>query len=363
MTSLPPTAPETTIQTTLLRPAEKADGKFLNPVPTELGGLSIALKVLPMYLRNRAERVPKTPLGPFTTDPATYATPPPSGLRVTWMGHSSTLLEIDGVTVLIDPVWEERASPAQWFGPKRFFSAPLALKDLPRLDAVLVSHDHYDHLGAHTIRHLAQSEQAGNAAWITSLEVDRILRREGVPARKITALNWTETCPVGNQDGTRSLAITALPARHFSGRSPTNRFRTLWSSFVLRGPQHRVYFGADSGWWEGFAEIGQQFGPFDLTLLEIGAFHPLWHEIHLGPEGATQAFQALGAAGLLMPIHWGLFDLALHGWRDPIAHLTALADKQSIRLWSPTPGVPTEIVAGEELRSDWWRPQPKPSAV
>ena len=357
MSATTPTAPETAKRTSLLRPAEKVDGKFLNRVPTELGTFSLALKVLPMYVRNRAERVPKTPLGPFRTDPAVYKSAPSSGLRITWMGHTSMLLEIDGITLLIDPVWEERASPAQWFGPKRFFPAPLALEDLPRVDAVLISHDHYDHLGGHTIRHLAHAEQTRAAAWITSLEVDKFLRRQGVPAERITALNWTEVCTVHNHDRTRSIEITALPARHFSGRSPTNRFETLWSSFVLRGPRHRVYFGADSGWWEGFAEIGQQFGPFDLALLEIGAFHPLWREIHLGPEGAIRAFEALASAGLLMPIHWGLFDLALHGWRDPIEQITALADERSIRLWSPTPGVPTEVVAGTELRSDWWRPR------
>jgi len=134
-----------------------------------------------------------------------------------------------------------------------------------------------------------------------------------------------------------------------------NRFETLWSSFVLKGQSHKVYFGADSGWWEGFAEIGAAHGPFDLTMLEIGAYNDLWKDIHLGPEGAAQAFEDLGGRGLMMPIHWGLFDLALHGWRQPIEQMLELASEKGIKLWSPSPGAPTEIVAGLEVRSDWWR--------
>ena len=134
----------------------------------------------------------------------------------------------------------------------------------------------------------------------------------------------------------------------------SNRFETLWSSFALRGSKHRVYYGADSGLWDGFAAIGREFGPFDLTMLEIGAFNELWKDIHLGPDGAGEAFAAMGAAGMLMPIHWGLFDLALHAWLEPIRRMTHLSDQNGIRLWSPVPGVPTEVVAGSELRSKWW---------
>src|SRR5580698_10049440 len=155
---------------------EKArrDGKrYMNPVPTSVGASSTMLKVLWRYMTGREERVPKQTLGPFRTDARVYQTPPASGLRVTWMGHSSMLLEIDGVRVLIDPVWEERAAPVQWAGPKRFFAPPLRLVDLPRIDVVLLSHDHFDHLGAHTLQRLARIESAAGAVWVTPLGVGR----------------------------------------------------------------------------------------------------------------------------------------------------------------------------------------------
>ena len=148
------------------------------------------------------------------------------------------------------------------------------------------------------------------------------------------------------------MKLTALPARHFSGRGVFDRFKTLWASFVLAGPKHRVYYGADSGEWEGFEEIGREYGPFDLTMLEIGAFDPLWADIHMGPDGAARTFQALGGKGLLMPIHWGLFDLALHAWKQPIERIFSL---DGLPLLSPEPGVPTEVVPEIEVRSEWWR--------
>jgi L-ascorbate metabolism protein UlaG (beta-lactamase superfamily) len=146
--------------------------------------------------------------------------------------------------------------------------------------------------------------------------------------------------------------ITALPARHFSGRSLFNRMETLWASFAFMGPRHRIYYGADSGEWEGFADIGERFGPFDVSMLEIGASDPLWAQIHMGPDGAVRSFRALGGEGFLMPIHWGLFDLALHHWKQPIERIWPI---EGLKLWSPTPGVPSEVTEGQELRSEWWR--------
>jgi L-ascorbate metabolism protein UlaG (beta-lactamase superfamily) len=363
-----------------LKRAEKRGRSFLNPVPTTVGGLGIVFKVLPQYVNNRAEAEPKRPLGPFRTDARVYATEPVSGLRVTWFGHSASLIEMDGMRVLVDPVWEERASPFSFMGPKRFFQPTIALEELPKIDVVLISHDHYDHLGAETVGRLARVEAVARARWVTSLGVGRRLRGLGVTAERITELDWTESVGVGG------LKVTAWPSRHFSGRGLFDRYTTLWSSFVIEGPRHRVYFGADSGWWEGFGEIAAQYdnhsseqrplaggpGGFDLTMLEIGAFHPLWDGIHLGPDNAARAFAAMSCAescadgergvrggpvargGMLMPIHWGLFNLALHAWKQPVERILELADEKGMKLWLPEPGAPSEVVAGVELRSGWW---------
>jgi L-ascorbate metabolism protein UlaG (beta-lactamase superfamily) len=311
-----------------------------------MGGLSVMLKVGPKFFFGTRERLPHMPMGPFHTDAALYRTEPRSGLRVTWMGHSTSIVEIDGMRILIDPVWDERAAPTSHFGPKRFFPPPLALSNLPAIDAVIVSHDHYDHLSAGTIRAIAPLAAAERAQWITPLGVGTLLKELGVPAGRCRELNWMDSTRVG------AVQVTALPSRHFSGRSLFDRFERLWASFALAGPEHHVYYGADSGEWAGFYEIGSQFGPFDVAMLEIGASNPLWADIHMGPEGAVRSFRALGGEGLLMPIHWGLFDLALHHWRQPIEMIWPV---EKLKLWSPTPGVPSDVIADEELRSEWWR--------
>lgn len=343
----------------LLARAKIINGKFQNPIPSKVAGFNLAFKVLKLRIANKEELVPREKLGPFRTDSQIYKRPPVSGLRITWMGHSILLIEIDGLRILIDPVWDKRASFANFAGPKRFFDSPLPLEELPSIDAVIVSHDHFDHLGKETIRRLAHHHATVNAQWITSLGVGKLLRTFGVKKEKLAELDWTESLTVKNQRigdefQNNELRITALPSRHFSGRGIFDRFDTLWSSFVIKGNRHNVYYGADSGLWEGFSEIGQQFGPFDLTMLEIGAFNELWKPIHMGPDGAAQAFAKMGAQGLLMPIHWGLFNLALHAWRQPIQRITELADTTKIKLWSPAPGVPTEVIPNQELRSNWW---------
>jgi L-ascorbate metabolism protein UlaG (beta-lactamase superfamily) len=343
------TAPEAERTDRMLRRAERVDGRFMNPVPTTVGEWSTLWKALPLYFGNKEEKVPAQPLGPFRTDAAIYRTSSKSGLRVTWMGHSSMLVEMDGLRLLIDPVWDERASPVRWMGPRRFFAAPLPLEELPPIDVVLVSHDHYDHLGESTVRALTRLASMKDTEWVTSLRVGEVLEQYGVKRRHITELDWTESV------GDESLEITALPARHFSGRGMFNRFETLWSSFVLKGRRHNVYFGADSGWWPGFGEIGREYGPFDLAMLEIGSYNELWEAIHLGPDNAVRAFEALGGEGLLMPIHWGLFDLALHSWRQPMERFMQLVNDKGMRVWAPEPGRPTEVVEGVEVRSDWWR--------
>jgi L-ascorbate metabolism protein UlaG (beta-lactamase superfamily) len=329
-----------------LTTAARLGKRYENPVPTSIGGISVMFKVGPRFFFGSAARSPQRQLGPFHTNQSVYETSPESGLRITWFGHSSSLIELDGVRILIDPVWDKRAAPMQWTGPKRFFPPPLALENLPPIDAVLISHDHFDHLGAGTVQQLARMDSLQRTRWLTPLGVGSILARLGVAPAQTAELDWTEQVKIG------PVNITALPARHFSGRSLFNRSQTLWASFALIGPKHRVYYGADSGEWFGFKEIGERFGPFDITMLEIGASDPLWRDIHMGPEGAVRSFRALGGHGLLMPIHWGLFDLALHHWQQPIKDVDAV---EGLKLWSPTPGIPSEVIRGQELRSNWWR--------
>ncbi len=331
----------------LLRPARYETGRYQNPVPTEVGATKHLLTIFRRLLFGKEERVPRRQLGPFRTDLGAFLTPAASGLRVTLIGHSSLLVEMDGTTLLIDPVFSKRASFSQRFGPARFFPAPLSIAELPPLDAVLLSHDHYDHLDAAAIPQL----QERTPLFICSEGVGRHLQRWGVPAAKVKEMNWMDTLTVPSSSPT-PLTLTALPARHFSGRS-LKRYTTLWSSFVLRTGGHNVYHGADSGLYAGFREIGEQFGPFDLATLEIGAFDPLWADIHMGPDNAVLAAQALRAK-VLMPIHWGTFNLAFHDWFQPPERLTEMAAEAGLPLWVPEPGEPTEFT-GEPRNTLWWR--------
>jgi L-ascorbate metabolism protein UlaG (beta-lactamase superfamily) len=329
-----------------LKPAAFQDGIYLNPVPTEVGATKHFPQILRRLIAGKEERVPKKPLGPFRTDLSTFAQPPTSGLRVTWMGHSSLLMEIDGTTLLTDPLFSQRASMVQWFGPKRFFAPPLTIAELPKLDAVLLTHDHYDHLDKSAVLQL----QERTPLFVCSMGVGGLLRKWGIASEKIRETQWTDsfTVPSASQS---PLTLTALPARHFSGRG-LKRYETLWSSFVLKTEHHNLYHGADSGYWEGYREIGDAYGPFDLAMLEIGAFDPLWDQIHLGPDNAMKAAHDLRAK-VLMPIHWGLFNLAFHDWFQPPERITKLATEAGLPLWMPEPGAPTEF-AGQAMNSLWW---------
>jgi len=315
----------------------------MNTVPTDEAGLSKMIPILKEYINNSAENTPKNPVGPFKTDSSIYQKPPESGLRVTWMGHSSLLIEIDGKTILTDPVWSERASFLPFLGPKRFFEPPLALKDLPHLDAIIISHDHYDHLDKATIKHFADS----TIPFICTLGVAKYLTSYGIVANFITELDWGDSIMVDQQ----GCVITAAPARHFSGRGIINRDETLWASFVIKGNKHKIFYGADSGWFDGFKKIGDIYGPFDLTMLEIGAYGKYWPDIHMGPDHASDAHLALRGK-LMMPIHWGTFNLAPHAWYEPIERLATYAKEKDIKLFAPTPGEPTEV---KEYVSGWWK--------
>jgi L-ascorbate metabolism protein UlaG (beta-lactamase superfamily) len=323
--------------------SQKKGRKFINPVPTDAGGFGKLIPILKEYITNKAEVIPKNTLGPFKTDTSVYATPPKSGLRITWVGHSSLLIEIDGKRILTDPVWSNRVSFSQRFGPQRFFQPPIALADLPPLDAVIISHDHYDHLDKNTIKFFAGK----TIPFFCSLKVKKHLTGWGIGPNFITELDWSDSVMIDHD-----VVVTATPARHFSGRGITGRNETLWSSFVIKGPKHTIFFGADSGWFNGFQTIGAIYGPFDLTILEIGAYGKNWPDIHMGPDHASNAHIALQGK-LMMPIHWGTFNLALHDWFEPIERLEELAQQKNIQLFVPEPGKPTEVTGA--YNSEWWK--------
>jgi len=210
------------------------------------------------------------------------------------------------------------------------------------LDAIVLSHDHYDHLDTQTIKKLADR----HIPFYCSLGVGKHLQKWGIRKEDITEMNWGDSARLKNA------TITATPARHFSGRSMVNRNQTLWSSFVIKTNRHNIFFGADSGWYPGFQTIGDIFGPFDLTMLEIGAYNEKWANIHMGPEKAADAHLALKGK-IMMPIHWGTFNLALHAWKEPIEKLIEFAKQKDIALFVPEPGKPTEVT-DRPHNSSWW---------
>jgi L-ascorbate metabolism protein UlaG (beta-lactamase superfamily) len=323
------------------------DGHFHNTLPLKSPmaqrSFGQRMSVVGEFFFGGAARTPSLPL-PVVSPLATWQREPETGLRATWLGHSTVLLEIDGVRVLTDPVWGERVSPVSWAGPRRFHRAPVAVAELPRLDAVLVSHDHYDHLDYPTIRELARR----NVPFYTSLGVGAHLEAWGVPASRIVELDWWEE---GTLPGGR-LGFRAAPSRHFSGRGAGSN-KTAWSSWVLRSAKHRVFFSGDTGLTPEFEEIGARLGPFDLVMLEIGAFNAAWGEIHLGPENALVAHRMLGG-GTLLPVHWGTFDLGLHPWEEPAEVLMRSAMQESVHVVTPRIGAAIEPSRVERI-DPWWQ--------
>ena len=275
----------------------------------------------------------------------TWAKPPASRLRATWLGHSTVLIEIDGLRVLTDPVWGTRASPSRLAGPKRFQPVPVPLGALPPLDLVIVSHDHYDHLDYPTIRKLSKRD----VPFVTSLGVGAHLEAWGVPPERIVELDWWESHRLPNT----GLTVTAAPSQHFSGRRLKERNTTLWSSLVIRSQRHAVFFSGDTGLTTEYQTIRERLGPFDLVMLEVGAFHPAWGDMHLGPQHALEALALLGG-GAFLPVHWGTFSLAMHAWDQPAETLLELGPKTGARLVMPRLGEPIEPAHAERV-APWWR--------
>ncbi|GHB60530.1 MBL fold metallo-hydrolase [Persicitalea jodogahamensis] len=292
------------------------------------------------YLRPGKDRQPSQPLPSVKTDLSTL---PSDGATVVWFGHSSYLLKIAVKTILVDPVFSGNASPVAFFGKNYPGSNVYGVVDMPEIDILLLTHDHYDHLDYKTISQLRPKVKQV----VTSLGVGAHLERWDYSPEMITELAWHEEAQLEG-----SLRFTALPARHFSGRL-FKRGQTLWSSFVLDGPGYKLYLGGDSGYDTHFREIGEKYGPFDLALLECGQYNQNWPYIHMMPEETAQAALDLRAK-VLLPVHWGKFTLALHPWYEPIERVSLRAQELGLPLVTPMIGQPFTI--GENLPGNaWWR--------
>jgi L-ascorbate metabolism protein UlaG (beta-lactamase superfamily) len=321
------------------RSPQYVNGKFRNPQPTAM----VKGSYREMFRRQFFGDEQRSPLQPVPVVTANYATAPRSGLRATWLGWSSVLVEIDGRRILTDPVWSERCSPSTLIGPKRFHAPPIALAALPPIDAVVISHDHYDHLDMPVIRFLA----ARGTPFAVSLGIGAHLERWGVAPRQITELDWNESVDIAG------LHITATPSRHYSGRNPRHNNETLWASWVVKGPAHTIFFSGDTGYSDAFRKIGKEHGPFDLTLIKIGAYDRSWPWIHMNPEEAVQAHVDLGGR-VMLPVHWATFNLGFHAWREPADRTLAAARKAGVILVVPEPGEPIEPDAPPPI-DPWWQ--------
>ncbi|WP_171991141.1 MBL fold metallo-hydrolase [Streptomyces sp. JHA26] len=333
------------------------DGVFQNPGGTARTRPSGSAREFAKVYFDRESRLGRAPRGTVpvhATTLADLARPPATGLRLTWAGHSSVLAEIDGQRVLFDPVWGERCSPFPFAGPKRLHPVPVPLAALGPVDVVVISHDHYDHLDMPTIKALAGTD----TLFAVPLGVGAHLEHWGVSAGRLRELDWHESTRVGG------LTLTATPARHFCGRGLRNTQHTLWASWVVVGERHRIYHSGDTGYFDGFRDIGAAHGPFDATMIQLGAYSDFWPDIHMTPEEGVRAhldLQGGEPGGVLLPIHWGTFNLAPHAWAEPGEWTKDAAGEAGQAVAFPRPGEPFEPV-GELPVEPWWRAVSQPIA-
>jgi len=320
------------------------DGKFHNFEPISLMNFKDTFNMLKRFVfEKRIDPIPTQPLPVIPLTPTRLAIEQSEHTSLYRLGHSSLLLSLKQEFWLIDPVFSERVSPFSWMGPKRFHAPPISIEALPKIKGIIISHDHYDHLDEETIKALADRV----TYFVVPLGVGKHLRNWGVSENKIHELDWWEDIVLGE------LTLTATPAQHFSGRGIADRDKTLWCSWVIRIKEERIFFSGDSGYFSGFKRIGKKYGPFDLTILENGAYSTDWAQVHMTPEETLQAHIDLKGKALLA-VHNGTFDLAMHSWYEPLERLTTLAEQQQIKILTPKIGEKISMTQLNQV-TRWWQ--------
>jgi L-ascorbate metabolism protein UlaG (beta-lactamase superfamily) len=295
-----------------------------------------------ILIEKKVGTVPVDPIPVRKQDRAALDALDPAANHIIRLGHSSHLLKLRGKWWLIDPVFGPRASPVGWAGPKRFHEPPVSLADLPPIEALVLSHDHYDHLDVPTIEALKDRVQR----YFVPLGVGQRLKAFGVPADRIEEMDWWDERKWGD------VTLTAAPAQHFSGRTLWDRNKTLWASFAIASGPERIFYSGDTGYFGGFKEIGQKLGTFDVALMENGAYDSYWPAVHMSPDETVQAFQDLGARMLYL-VHNSTFDLAFHPWKEPLERVAALAEQRGLAL--ATPEIGEVLTLGKpRLNRKWW---------
>jgi len=314
------------------------DGAFANTIHTSMDmSADSVLSVLKEFMNAKNTR----PDEPLPVNFSERKSNPDSLIHVTWFGHSAVLLEIEGRRILLDPMFGPAASPVSFFGKRFDYQEPIDFDQFVNIDAVVISHDHYDHLDYGSIQKLIPN--VGH--FYVPLGLGTHLERWGVVSAKITELDWWESASAAG------ITYTATPQRHFSGRGITDRNSTLWASWVVEGASHKVYFSGDGGYGPHFEQIGKRFGPFDLAMIECGQYNVKWKDIHLMPEQTMQAFLDLKGK-VLIPIHWGAFDLAIHPWTESVERLNR-ANTTGVFIATPTIGT-RYPVGTRQPTTNWW---------
>jgi L-ascorbate metabolism protein UlaG (beta-lactamase superfamily) len=317
------------------------DGTFRNKIEWEQPGIFDWLGTLSDFLFMDNDRKPKVKLPFQMVDFSKFTDTFENQINVTWIGHSSILLNIDGYRIVIDPLFERKHT---FIGPSRYNGkVPLNINDIPAVDLVLITHNHYDHLNKKSIQSLKHKTKQ----FIVPLGVRELLNQWKVPKEKIIEADWWNEFQID-----QNLIISFTPTQHFSGRGLFDRNKALWGSYVIKTQNHSVYFSGDSGYFDGFKDIGEKYGPFDITFLECGAYNSKWHHVHMYPEETVKAHIDLKGK-LLHPIHWGTFDLSLHSWYDPMIRIAKAADSEDVKLITPIVGE-TIIVNENLVTSRWW---------